>query len=265
MTLEERVERLENFTGDIDKIVSVYANSIQQICDKYLNLLYIEAPHTGSDNVLLLDGFLSEITTIEALPKNVMFNVRPSHNFAYQGSTTASKLKLKRGSSYIEIPLKKYDVENPGNLKFLEPNDYMRGLLYGIYIDSQGIAIISSNDSAAVALQEVTQLSTAVDELTKRIDAMTSAQTVSDLDATIANIATLTVSQALNITNPVQLPTGSMCSTPNGNTHIANKGYVDSAIATAISNYHNTFHIFGNGDPSTALTSAPEKAIYYKY
>ena len=111
MTLEERVERLENFTGDIDKIVSVYANSIQQICDKYLNLLYIEAPHTGSDNVLLLDGFLSEITTIEALPKNVMFNVRPSHNFAYQGSTTASKLKLKRGSSYIEIPLKKYDIK----------------------------------------------------------------------------------------------------------------------------------------------------------
>ena len=265
MTLEERVERLENFTGDIDKIVSVYANSIQQICDKYLNLLYIEAPHTGSDNVLLLDGFLSEITTIEALPKNVMFNVRPSHNFAYQGSTTASKLRLKRGNNYVEIPLKKYDVENPGNLKFLDPDDYMMGLLYGIYIDSQGIAIISSNDSAAVALQEVTQLSTALDSLTAKVNAMTSAQTVSDLDATIANIATLTVSQALNITNPVQLPTGSMCSTPNGNTHIANKGYVDSAIATAISNYHNTFHIFGNSDPSTALASAPEKAIYYKY
>ena len=265
MTLEERVERLENFTGDIDKIVSVYANSIQQICDKYLNLLYIEAPHTGSDNVLLLDGFLSEITTIEALPKNVMFNVRPSHNFAYQGSTTASKLKLKRGSSYIEIPLKKYDVENPGNLKFLEPNDYMRGLLYGIYIDSQGIAIISSNDSATVALQEVTQLSTALDALTARVNAMTSAQTVSDLDATVANIATLTVSQALSITNPVQLPTGSMCSTPTGNTHIANKAYVDSAISTAITNYHNTYHVFGNGDPSTALATAPEKAIYYKY
>ena len=265
MTLEERVERLENFTGDIDKIVSVYANSIQQICDKYLNLLYIEAPHTGSDNVLLIDGFLSEITTIEALPKNVMFNVRPSHNFAYQGSTTASKLKLKRGSSYIEIPLKKYDVENPGNLKFLDPDDYIMGLLYGIYIDSQGIAIISSNDSASVALQEVTQLSTALDALTARVNAMTSAQTVSDLDATVANIATLTVSQALSITNPVQLPTGSMCSTPTGNTHIANKAYVDSAISTAITNYHNTYHVFGNGDPSTALATAPEKAIYYKY
>ena len=265
MTLEERVERLENFTGDIDKIVSVYANSIQQICDKYLNLLYIEAPHTGSDNVLLLDGFLSEITTIEALPKNVMFNVRPSHNFAYQGSTTASKLKLKRGSSYIEIPLKKYDVENPGNLKFLDPDDYMMGLLYGIYIDSQGIAIISSNDSAAVALQEVTQLSTAVDELTKRIDAMTSAQTVSDLDATIANIATLTVSQALNITNPVQLPTGSMCSTPVGDSEIANKVYVDNTIDAKIIAYHNDYHIFGNGDPEAALFPAKERAIYYKY
>lgn len=265
MTLEERVERLENFTGDIDKIVSVYANSIQQICDKYLNLLYIEAPHTGSDNVLLIDGFLSEITTIEALPKNVMFNVRPSHNFAYQGSTTASKLKLKRGSSYIEIPLKKYDVENPGNLKFLDPDDYMMGLLYGIYIDSQGIAIISSNDSAAVALQEVTQLSTAVDELTKRIDAMTSAQTVSDLDATIANIATLTVSQALNITNPVQLPTGSRCSTPVGDSEIANKVYVDNTIDAKIIAYHNDFHIFGNGDPEAALFTAKERAIYYKY
>ena len=265
MTLEERVERLENFTGDIDKIVSVYANSIQQICDKYLNLLYIEAPHTGSDNVLLIDGFLSEITTIEALPKNVMFNVRPSHNFAYQGSTTASKLKLKRGSSYIEIPLKKYDVENPGNLKFLDPDDYMMGLLYGIYIDSQGIAIISSNDSAAVALQEVTQLSTAVDELTKRIDAMTSAQTVSDLDATVANIATLTVSQALSITNPVQLPTGSMCSTPVGDSEIANKVYVDNTIDAKIIAYHNDYHIFGNGDPEAALFPAKERAIYYKY
>ena len=265
MTLEERVERLENFTGDIDKIVSVYANSIQQICDKYLNLLYIEAPHTGSDNVLLIDGFLSEITTIEALPKNVMFNVRPSHNFAYQGSTTASKLKLKRGSSYIEIPLKKYDVENPGNLKFLDPDDYMMGLLYGIYIDSQGIAIISSNDSAAVALQEVTQLSTAVDELTKRIDAMTSAQTVSDLDATVANIATLTVSQALSITNPVQLPTGSRCSTPVGDSEIANKVYVDNTIDAKIIAYHNDFHIFGNGDPEAALFTAKERAIYYKY
>ena len=82
MNLEQRVARLETFMGDIDKIVSVYANSIQEICDKYLNLLYIETYDSSHPNILNIDGFLSDLDTAADLPHNVCFNVRPSHNFS---------------------------------------------------------------------------------------------------------------------------------------------------------------------------------------
>ena len=31
MTIEERLSRLENFMGDIDRITSVYANTVQEV------------------------------------------------------------------------------------------------------------------------------------------------------------------------------------------------------------------------------------------
>ena len=55
MTIEERLTRLENFMGDIDRITSLYANTVQDICDKYLNLLYIESYDPNNKNVLILN------------------------------------------------------------------------------------------------------------------------------------------------------------------------------------------------------------------
>jgi len=267
MTLEERVERLETFMGNIDRITSVYANTVQEICDKYLSLLYIETKDTNHPEHLVLDGFLSELDTVADLPHNVVFNVRPSHNFAYGSGSggTSSKLILKRDNKRLEIPLKKYDVENPGVLKFLEPEDYLMGVIYGIYIDSQNVAIISSNDAGTVALQEVTQLSEALDELSDAVEEMTSTQTVGTIAVTTGTIANLTVSQALTLSNAVSLPTGSTCSTPVENTHIANKKYVDDKVTAEIAAYYNSHHLFTTGDPSSVLNGAPEKSICYKY
>lgn len=262
MTIEERLTRLENFMGDIDRITSLYANTVQEICDKYLNLLYIEDYDANNKNILILDGFLSEID-IDKLPKNVIFNVRPSHNFAYQGDVTASKIRFKRDNSYVDLPLKKYDVENPGNLMFLEPDDYLQGTIYNIYINSQNIAIISSNDSGVVALQEVAQLGNEIAAINKKFAELGASQSVADITAANATIDRLTVSQALSLTNPLVIPTGSTCTTPTNANHLANKSYVDALIDAKIKEYHSSYHIFGTGEPSAA--GLKEGAIYYKY
>lgn len=269
MNLEERVKRLENFMGNIEKITSVYANSVQEICDKYLNLLYIETKDVNHPETLVLDGFLSELDTIADVPHNVCFNVRPSHDFAYaQSGPAVSKLKLKRGNKYIEVGLKKYDVENPGTLIYLEPGDYKEGLLYSIYIDSQNIAIISSNDTGTIALQEVTQLNATVQDLADDVAAMAATQTVGSIAVTTGTIANLTVSEALSVSNAFVIPEGTTCSTPNAgdnSTKVANTAYVDRAITAAINDYHNNYHIFTTGDPVAALQDAAERAICYKY
>lgn len=262
MTIEERLTRLENFMGDIDRITSLYANTVQDICDKYLNLLYIESYDPNNKNVLILDGFLSEID-IDKLPKNVIFNVRPSHNFTYQGDVTASKIRFKRDNRYVDLPLKKYDVENPGNLMFLEPDDYLQGTIYNIYINSQNIAIISSNDSGVVALQEVAQLGNEIEAINKKFAELGASQSIADITANNAIIDNLTVSQALSLTNAIVIPTGSTCTNPTAPNHPATMSYVDSQIDTKIKEYHRTFHIFGVGDPSAQ--QLVEGAIYYKY
>lgn len=271
MDLEARVERLERFTGDIDKITSVYANSVQEICDKYLNLLYIEDYDSNHPNYLNVTGFLSELTTVADLPKNVMFNIRASHTFAYDGDDHSSKIRFTRtdpdtGTVHrLDVPLKKYDIANPGNLMFLEPGDFLQGILYGVYINSQGIAIISSNDAGTVALEAVTQIRSTVQNMAETIAALSETQNIGDVTAHTASIDELTVSQLLTLVNAIQLPTGSSCSAPTDNLHIANKKYVDDAIDAAIKGYHNNYHLMGTTDPSAALNNAPEKAIYYKY
>ena len=262
MTIEERLERLETFMGDIDRITSLYANTVQEICDKYLNLLYIESYDPNNKNVLILDGFLSEID-IDKLPKNVIFNVRPSHNFAFQGDVTASKIRFKRDNRYVDLPLKKYDVENPGNLMFLEPDDYLQGTIYNIYINSQNIAIISSNDSGIVALQEVAQLGNDIAELNRKFAELGASQSVADIRANNAIIDNLTVSKALALTNAIAIPTGSTCTNPTASNHPATKSYVDTQIDAKIKEYHRTYHIFGVGEPSDQ--QLVEGAIYYKY
>lgn len=262
MTIEERLTRLENFMGDIDRITSLYANTVQELCDKYLNLLYIESYDPNNKNVLILDGFLSEID-IDKLPKNVIFNVRPSHNFAYQGDVTASKIRFKRDNRYVDLPLKKYDIENPGNLMFLEPDDYLQGTIYNIYINSQNVAIISSNDSGVVALQEVAQLGNEIAAINKKFADLGASQSVADITANNAEVDYLTVKKAIIANFPLSMPTGSTCTTPTNANQLANKSYVDSVVDAKIKEYHSSYHIFGTGDPSAA--GLKEGAIYYKY
>lgn len=270
MTLEERVARLESFTGNIEKIKSIYANSVQEICDKYLNLLYIENPDENHPNRLVLDGFLSDLSSVAAVPHNVAFNVRPSHDFRIQDNPgpgdNVSKLYLKRDDVTLQFPLKKYDIAHPGNLVYLEAGDYKQGMLYSLYIDSQNIAILSSSDAGRIALTAVEELTTVVEDLTTKMSSLVNQQgevTISD-----AAIDNLTVSQTLSLSNAISLPLGTTCSTPTTSSAagvIANKGYVDSQITAKIQEWYNTHHIFDTIDPSIALQDAPEKAIYYKY
>ena len=264
MTTEERLERLENFMGDIDRITSLYANSVQEICDKYLNILYIETPDENNKNVLIIDGFLGEID-LEEIPKNVVFNVRPSHDFAFQGEVETSKIRFKRDNKYIEIALKKYDVNNPGNLIFLEPNDYLSGNVYTVYINSQGIAVISSSDTGVAALQAVHTLTDELTELSNKVEALKLEQDIESLTAGIAEIRSLVVTQGITLSRALNLPAGSTCSAPTADNQVANLGSVRSLIASEINNYHQAYHIFGSGDPSVALNNAKETAIFYKF
>lgn len=272
MTLEERVERLENFTGNIEKIKSVYANSVQEICDKYLNLLYIEVEDENHPNRLVLDGFLSDLTTVADVPHNVAFNVRPSHDFAYLPEPgpgdDVSKLYLKRDDVTLQLPLKKYDLAHPGNLIWLSDGDYKAGIMYSIYINSQNIAIISSSDAGNAALNAVERLTEAVEELATKVASVVDSQGAITMGE--ASIESLTITQALTISNPFQLPLGSTCSTPTGASDpsvIANKGYVDSKVSAEIQAWFNSHHLFGTEDPTTVLQdpTVPEKAIYYRY
>lgn len=262
MTIEERLTRLENFMGDIDRITSLYANTVQEICDKYLNLLYIEEPDTNHKNVLVINGFLGEID-IDKLPRNVIFNVRASHNFAFEGDVEASKIKFARDGKSVEIPLKKYSDEHQDNLEFLQPDDYIAGIVYNIYINSQGIAVIASNDTGVMALQEVTQLGNEIEALNKKFAELGASQSVADITANNAIIDSLTVSKDLKLTNPIVLPTGTNCSTPVADNNTVPRSYVDATIDAKIKEYHRTFHVFNVGEPNASELA--EGAIYYKY
>lgn len=263
MTIEERVERLETFIGDIDRITSLYANSVQEICDKYLNLLYIETPSESNKNILIVDGFLAEIEE-DKIPRNVMFNVRASHTFEYEGSVEASKIRFKRDNKYLDLPLKKYDTNNPGNLVFLEPGDYIQGIIYNVYVNSQGIAVISSSDTGIIALQEVAQLTNELTEVRHRLNEMSMAQDLATLKADIAQIGILDATN-ISLAREVTLPTGSSCSTPTSATHIANQAYVDSTIDRKIKEYFDSHILFGTEDPNIKLQGAEEKTVYFKY
>ena len=192
-----------------------------------------------------------------------MFNVRPSHNFAYEGDVEASKIRFKRDNKYVELPLKKYDVENPGNLVFLEPNDYLQGSMYSVYINSQGIAVISSSDTGVVALQEVAKVTADLADVITQLNDLSKSQTITSLTSDVANIKTLSVSSALTLVNALALPTGSTCSTPTQTSHIANKAYVDNEIDSKIKEYHKNFHVFGIGAPNAS--DLVEGAVYYNY
>ena len=277
-SIEDRVTRLETFMGNIDKITSVYANTIEEICNRWLNILYIENPQTllPDPSILYINGFLTELTTVDDLPHNTMFYVRPSHHLSYlAGSTEAAKIRFKRDNTYIELPLKKYkfeeiDGEMVNHLVDLEAGDYLAGVTYMLYIDSQNIAVLSASDIGSEALSLVQQLKATVDELEETVEDLGNSQSITNLQSDAAEIGTLTITQALSLQNAsaLNLPTGSTISgEPTIGTHIVNKDYVDTKIWSEIMRYHSTYHLFGIRPAQDILSPAtvPEGALYYKY
>ena len=271
-TLEERVERLETFMGDIDKITSVYANSIQEICDKYLNLLYIEEADENHVNHLTVKGFLSKILDesdpqhiVNVVPRNVVFHIRASHNYAYDPAggegSRSSMLHVERQESeshtvYAEFPLKKLI---DGNTAWLSPGDFKAGIMYDVYINSQGEAIISVTDVATLA--------SIVSELQTAVSALSTSATIATLSSTTATIETVNATD-LTLTNAITLPNGTIASTQpasDNSTKVATTAYVNNQIASKLNEYHSKYHIFGIGNPEEELETAEEKAIYFKY
>lgn len=279
-TIEQRVQRLENFMGNIDKITSVYANTVEEICNRWLNILYIESPEHLDERpyVLTIHGFLSDLTDVAALPHNTMFFVRPSHDFTYTiDHPEGAILRLTNGETTIELSLRKYkfvDPENIGELSnellHLESGDYLAGVTYMFYINDQGIAVLSSSNAGSQALSLVQQLQTSVNELRDTVDNLGNSQTIVNLTSTSADIGTLTIREALTFdgAGTVNLPTGStITGDPTLPTHITNKAYVDQKIQAELMAWHNKYHLFDVIDAQNKLSpsSVPEGAVYFKY
>lgn len=273
MTLEERVTRLEHFVGDMEHISTLYANSVQEICDKYLSLLYVEIPDVSHPNQLVVDGYLGTIgDDPSTVPRNVVFNIRASHDFE-DPLSQGSFLVLKRdGVSIPPFPLKKYNIDpdHQGELIPLEEHDFRNGSLYGVYINSQGIAVMTTNDAGDAALAEVRRLGDTVTAIATLVNqAIPSSGELSGTTGDITTINSTTINTTdLNVTNPITLPNGSTCSTQpinDNSSKLANTSWVKNYVDTAIRTYHANFHKIGTGTPESVLTNADEGAIYYQY
>jgi hypothetical protein len=267
MTLEERVTQLETFIGDMSTIQSVYANSLKEVCDKYLSILYIEEYDSNNKNILNVNGYLGNLDSVSDLPHNIVINVRASHSLELADGEV-SKIKFKRDNQYIELALKKYDRDNPGNLIYLDAGDYTSGIIYNIYINSQNIAIICSNDSGVAALSECSVLNNLVSDIQDSIAALATSISMLSMNATTAGITITTANiGTLSLLNALTIPANSICSIPTSNNHITNKEYVDGAIQAAITEYHNTYHIMNTIGATEALSdsSIPNGAVYYRY
>lgn len=159
-SLEARVERLEDFIGNIDQI-RLYANSLQEVIDKYLAPLYIES---GSGKTMLIDGYLGDL---EHIPHNIIFKIRASHDLVMQESDEQALIRFKRGEDYVEYTLRKI-VDNV--LTRLDSSNYIAGEVYDIYIDSQDVAIITASDTGVRALSEVAALAQSTSDAITRLE-----------------------------------------------------------------------------------------------
>lgn len=275
MTLEERVEALEEFIGNMNRIRAVYANSLQAICDKYLSPLYIATYDSTHKNYLTIANYPGAVETVNDIPRNVIFDIRPSHDLDMTGETVA-KLRfqgtiIEDGEPQVKIlefPLRKFDPNSQGNLIELSSGDFLYGITYPIYINSQGVAIISTSDTGTRALSEIAALENVVDLLQTAVEGLSTSATITSLTSSTAEITNLHVGGTLTLgSGAVVLPSGSTCSIPTTDGGVANKQYVDNQIAAKINEYHNRFHIFGTAEASAALSpdTVPNNAIYYRY
>lgn len=302
-SLEARVERLENFIGNIDQI-RLYANSLQEVIDNYLAPLYIES---GATNVMLVDGYLGDLDNI---PHNVIFKIRASHNLEMVQGEQA-KLVFKRADETQEYTLRKND---DGTLVPLANNNYLNGETYDIYINSQDVAILTASDIGARAMARVEALenqeaadvlalsgtitdnyNTLSSSITSSLNAaktytdtnvgatntrvgtlenktagmsrtgtaLTIIDSVNVTDLSVANLTT-TNSVTMTGTQGFVLPSGTTIADPNAALGLANKQWVETYVGNSISDYHANFHYVGTADAETAMAGKDNGSFYYK-
>ena len=303
MNIEERLERLESFIGNVDQI-RLYANSLQEVIDRYLAPLYIEQ---GTDKTMLINDYLGDL---ENIPHNVIFKIRASHDLALTGEEHAL-IRFQRGEAYKEYTLRK--LVN-GSLVPLESANYTAGEVYDIYINSQDIAVITANDTGVRALseiavvkadleKEVTNLNNLIRETestlnntinTKHqeaiedtnnkynenknaiasINTFLSGITKSDNNYTFKGniVAAYIETPSLRTTKTVNmsgttgftLPSGTTIADPSANLGLTNRQWVNTAITNAINDYHAGKHITGTADANSALSGKANGTFYYK-
>ena len=303
MDIEARLERLESFIGNIDQI-KLYANSLQEVIDRYLAPLYIEM---GSDKTMLINDYLGDLNNI---PHNVIFKIRSSHNLTLNEGEDAV-IKFQRGTDFTEYTMKKLVS---GSLVSLESSNYTAGEVYDIYINSQDIAVITANDTGVRALSEVaaltTALDTAVNNLTNTINSnYNTLDTKIDTNAASARAYTDTKhsenstaigaintllsgitkvnngyrfsgniysngveSESIWVTRTVNLsgasgfvlPSGTTIADPSSNLGLSNRQWVTSYVNTYVADYFSRMHFTGTSAAETAMAGKPNGSFYYK-
>lgn len=263
-TIEERLTQLENYIGDM-KQLKFYANSLQEALDRYVSPLYIEKTD-NEDNSLYIDSYLGRPNEI---PPYSMIKVRASHTLQAPKNNPGTKIIFKRGEDIAEYPLMKMAADD--NLfEELEDGDFVNGNVYEIYFNAQNIAIISSSNAGVTALNIAQSLTKTVEELQKNLESLGFSNNdltlkgkliANDIEVVNAKVATdLNISTVTNLS----LPAGTTIQNPSDNTGVANKQYVDKAIADYTLDFFGKKHIVGTGEPATVMEDKEEGSFYFK-
>lgn len=303
MNIEERLERLESFIGNIDQI-KLYANSLQEVIDRYLAPLYIEM---GTDKTMLINDYLGDL---ENIPHNVIFKIRASHDLALAEEEHAL-IRFQRGEAYKEYTLRKL-VD--GSLVPLESANYTSGEVYDVYINSQDVAIITANDTGVRALSEISALSAELDSKVAELNTLitnncstldnkitatateakeytdnksgTNKNSIDSINAFLSGITkdgnnytfrgnivapyietpSLRTTRTVNMsgTTGFALPSGTTIADPSANLGLANRQWVLNQISNKINDYHADYHYTGTAAAATAMANKPNGSFYYK-
>lgn len=303
MNIEERLERLESFIGNIDQI-RLYANSLQEVIDRYLAPLYIEM---GTDKTMLINDYLGDL---ENIPHNVIFKIRASHNLALTDGEHAL-IRFQRGEAYKEYTLRKL-VD--GSLVPLESANYTSGEVYDVYINSQDVAVITANDTGVRALSEISALSAELDSKVTELNTLitnnystldnkitvtateakeytdnksnTNKNSIDSINTFLSGITksgnnytfrgnivapyietpSLRTTRTVNMsgTTGFALPSGTTIADPSANLGLANKQWVDTNIRNYVDNYFTSRHYASTESASAVSSRLSNGSFYYK-
>ena len=261
LTLEERVARLEYFIGNIDQI-KAYANTLQEVIDRYLSPLYIEkTDNTGS--TLFVDSYLGDTDNV---PINSILKIRASHNLDMTGADDA-ELVLMNGSKEARFPMRKYVN---GSLVKLESNNFVEGTIYDVYINGQSIAICTSSDTGIRALSEIDTLRKEIDEIQEFLGTLGSTDEGFNFEGSLTVDKIITkeakVDNKLDISTVTNfsLPADTTISDPNNPTSVVNKKYTDKLVNDSLIDFFARKHLIGTSEASVAMEHRENDSFYFK-